>query len=135
MPLAADQKYFDLGSGQKIAGIDGVSNYVGMRGMTEGKFLVDDDFFEKIASTLERMKNHVSVDGFFSPEELIGFYTWSEMSEHEKNMAILVLKELARSEDEPLFEVESCIGVMFKFDPVRAGAFGFQKMRPVSGSL
>lgn len=123
VPLEVEQKYFDLECGKKNIGMSSKHNIVGLRKVSQGKFMVDAEFFEKIARIWNVMEKHVSVGAYFSPEELIGFYTWSEMSDYEKNMAILVLKQLAKTEYETLVEVGGRDGICFKFDPAMIDSF------------
>lgn len=112
-----DQRFFDLKPGEKTDWREEEFNILGIRGLTMGKFHVGVDFFEKIAASVDRMEKHASPGAYFSPEELVGFHTWSGLTDHEKNMAILVLKQVVRVPDAPWVEVCRSDGIWFKLDP------------------
>lgn len=93
------------------------------RGFVFNKFDIEDRFFDKIAELLDLKYENFRFDVVYTPEELIGFYTWSEMTPHERDLAVIVLRQLACDGDFPLVEASANDGVMFRVMPTHRAIY------------
>lgn len=81
---------------------------------TPSHFEIDEGFFEKISELVELKFEIFRCDVAYTAEELIGYHTWSEMMPHERDFAVIVLRQLALLDQFPIAEVPVGDGVRFR---------------------
>lgn len=71
------------------------------------KYVVETEFFDTVECNFWGILPHLLEETDYTPEELCGEALWTELSEHDRRIAVLCLKHLASLENFPLYE-ERC---------------------------